>query len=157
MGLEDVFKAEDRFQIKVGVFTTLMDQAVKAKYLENGIKAGVPTEYLKGIVTGEPVEVEFPEAYDGCIGCMRDACDIDFPEEDPDEEVLFLSEEDMFREVAEGSCFVLTAHGYECTPADIRPEREIGKPVKGFERRVPLSWIEKGFVEVLDEHREEPF
>ena len=52
---------------------------------------------------------------------------------------------------------MLTDHGYECTPADIRPEREIGKPVKGFERRVPLSWIEKGFVEVLDEHREEPF
>ncbi|MCM1501042.1 MAG: hypothetical protein NC124_21500 [Clostridium sp.] len=45
-----------------------------------------------------------------------------------------------------GNIFVLTEHGYKRTPENVKSEREIGSPVKGFEYRVPASWIEKGYV-----------
>ena len=47
----------------------------------------------------------------------------------------------------EGCEFVLTEHGYDETPDDIKHERAIGKPVPGFAKRVPHSWIKKGYVE----------
>ena len=46
----------------------------------------------------------------------------------------------------EGKHFVLTYTGYMKTPQKVRPEREIGKPVKGFETSVPRSWITMNLV-----------
>lgn len=58
----------------------------------------------------------------------------------------------MHSEAGKGNHFVLTEKGYEKTPDHVKPEREVGKPVAGFERKVPSSWVEKGYVvEVPDE------
>mgnify|MGYP006067546991 CR=1 FL=1 len=46
-----------------------------------------------------------------------------------------------------GKRFVLTEYGYNQTPEDIKRERKIGEPVKGYEESVPVSWIKKGYVE----------
>lgn len=47
-----------------------------------------------------------------------------------------------------GKQFVLTDLGYEVTPDHVKPEREVGKPVnKLFVDSVPISWIDKGYVE----------
>lgn len=46
-----------------------------------------------------------------------------------------------------GKRFVLTEYGYNQTPEDIKRERKIGEPVKEYEQSVPVSWIEKGYVE----------
>ena len=46
----------------------------------------------------------------------------------------------------EGKQFVLTEHGYRQTPQKARPEREIGKPIKGYETSVPRSWVGKMYV-----------
>lgn len=46
-----------------------------------------------------------------------------------------------------GNIFVLTEKGYENTPDKARPERKVGEPVRGFRKRVPVSWFEKGYVE----------
>lgn len=46
-----------------------------------------------------------------------------------------------------GKRFVLTEYGYNQTPEDIKRERNIGEPVKGYEESVPVSWIKKGYVE----------
>lgn len=32
----------------------------------------------------------------------------------------------------------------------VKHEREIGKPIKNFETRVPKSWMEKGYVEIAE-------
>lgn len=51
---------------------------------------------------------------------------------------------------AEGKQFVLTQKGYLATPDSVKPQREIGKPVfpnLGFDKSVPTSWLEKGYVE----------
>lgn len=54
----------------------------------------------------------------------------------------------MYRKIAEnGKHFVVTVKGYEHTPDKVKPERAIGKPVKGYEYSVPQSWIDKGYVE----------
>lgn len=45
----------------------------------------------------------------------------------------------------------LQKKGYEQTPCRVKHEREIGKPVKGFEYRVPVSWIKNGYVEQISE------
>lgn len=45
-----------------------------------------------------------------------------------------------------GFWFVLTETGYNKTPDIIKHERQIGNPLKGFETKVPISWIEKGYV-----------
>ena len=50
-----------------------------------------------------------------------------------------------------GNIFVLTNIGYEKTPNNIKTERVIGKPVKGFEYSVPASWLNKGYVEEIEE------
>lgn len=53
---------------------------------------------------------------------------------------------------AEGDeTFVLTEKGYIRTLDHLKPEREIGKPIKHFEKAVPLSWYENGWVEVCVE------
>lgn len=60
----------------------------------------------------------------------------------------------MHSGAGKGNHFILTEKGYEKTPDRVKPEREIGKPVAGFECKVPSSWIEKGYVaEVPDEER----
>lgn len=46
-----------------------------------------------------------------------------------------------------GKHFVLTLKGYTRTKEDIKPERAVGKPVNGFEDRVPVSWLVNGYVE----------
>lgn len=46
----------------------------------------------------------------------------------------------------DGKHFVVTEFGYHKTPDRVKKEREIGKPIKGFEREVPKSWVEKGYV-----------
>lgn len=136
MGLMDAFNADERITVKVGDLWELMDTASKAQYLENGIKAGVPVEYLWGVVTGEPV------------------INIDFPDEDDEDlgvESLFEEKVTMYQEAEEGNMFVLTPYGMECTPEKIRAERAVDAPVKGYEHRVPVSWVEKGYVrEVRD-------
>lgn len=53
----------------------------------------------------------------------------------------------MFKTAEKDKVFVLTREGYERTPEHIKSERKIGEPVKGYEHKVPLSWIEKGYVE----------
>lgn len=45
-----------------------------------------------------------------------------------------------------GKMFVLTECGYQRTPDHVKPERGIGKPVKGFETSVPVEWVKKGYV-----------
>lgn len=50
-----------------------------------------------------------------------------------------------------GKIFVLTNLGYEKTPNNIKSERAIGKPVKGFEYSVPASWLNKGYIEEIEE------
>lgn len=53
----------------------------------------------------------------------------------------------MIKKYAEnGKQFVLTEYGYNKTPDSVKHEREIGKPVKGFETSVPATWVEKGYV-----------
>lgn len=151
MGLMDAFNADERVEVKVGDLWELMDTASKAQYLENGIKAGVPVEYLWGVVTGEPVNCDLPESFEGCTD---DACDINFPDEDDEDlgvESLFEEKVAMYQEAEEGNMFVLTPYGMECTPDKIKAERKVDAPVKGYENRVPVSWVEKGYVrEVKD-------
>ncbi len=53
----------------------------------------------------------------------------------------------------EGKIFVLTEYGYEKTPCNVKSERAVGKPVKGFEYSVPASWIEKQYVEEITENK----
>ena len=51
--------------------------------------------------------------------------------------------------LAEGDeVFVLTEKGYIRTPDSVKPEREIGKPIKHFEKAVPLSWYKNGWVTI---------
>lgn len=50
----------------------------------------------------------------------------------------------------DGTMFVLTEKGYEKTPEHVKAERAVGEPVKGFEHRVPASWVEDGYV-VIDQ------
>lgn len=58
------------------------------------------------------------------------------------------------KSAADGNHFVLTKKGYEQTPDKVKPEREIGCPLKGFEYDAPTSWVEKGYVvETRDERR----
>lgn len=53
----------------------------------------------------------------------------------------------MNKYLDDGRKYVLTKKGYEHTPEKIRNEREIGEPIKGFETKVPYSWLKKGYVE----------
>lgn len=49
-----------------------------------------------------------------------------------------------------GKQFVLTDLGYDVTPDHVKQEREVGKPVnKLFVDSVPISWVDKGYVEEL--------
>ena len=45
-----------------------------------------------------------------------------------------------------GYQWVLTEKGFATTPKDVRRERKVGSPVKGFERCVPGSWVINGWV-----------
>lgn len=47
----------------------------------------------------------------------------------------------------DGCIFVVTPAGYERTLDHIKPERAVGKPIQNFETCVPISWVEKGWVE----------
>lgn len=153
MGLMDAFNADERVEVKVGELWDLMDTATRARYLENGIKAGVPVEYLNGMITGEPVPDLFTSELEELEGCCGGACDIHFPdEEELGVEDLFEEKVTMYQSAEEGNIFVLTSYGLECTPEKVKVERAEGKPVKGYEHRVPVSWIEKAYVrEVKDE------
>lgn len=51
------------------------------------------------------------------------------------------------KEANKGNQFLLTESGYNHTPDNVKDERNIGEPIKGFETRVPVSWIEKKYVE----------
>lgn len=54
----------------------------------------------------------------------------------------------MYRlEATKGKQFVLTEKGYNRTPDHVKRERKVGGPVKGFETSVPMTWVEKGYVE----------
>ena len=52
------------------------------------------------------------------------------------------------REVAKpGNIFVLTESGYDfCSDSSVREEREVGKPIIGFETSVPITWVNEGWV-----------
>lgn len=54
------------------------------------------------------------------------------------------------KSAARGKHFVLTSEGYKHTPDRVKPERAVGKPVRGYEHFVPQSWIDKGYVEEVD-------
>lgn len=58
---------------------------------------------------------------------------------------------EYIKSAEKGNIFVLTKKGYEQTPCRVKPEREIGKPIREFEYKVPSSWIEKGYVEQIHE------
>ena len=49
----------------------------------------------------------------------------------------------------EGCIFVCTEKGYERTPEKAKKERAVGKPIPLFDRKVPQSWIEKGYVKEI--------
>lgn len=46
----------------------------------------------------------------------------------------------------DGKVFILTEKGYKATPDKIKFQRKIGKPLKGYEDKVPNSWVENGWV-----------
>ena len=50
-----------------------------------------------------------------------------------------------------GFIFVCTQKGYDRTPDQVKPERAVGQPIKGFEREAPRLWLEKGWVELQEE------
>lgn len=52
----------------------------------------------------------------------------------------------LYETANSGQIFVLTAVGFEKTPDPVKQERSVGKPVPLFEKRVPPSWIQKGYV-----------
>jgi len=52
----------------------------------------------------------------------------------------------LFYIADEGKRFALTHRGFEKTPANVKPERHVGGSVKGFETKVPISWVNKGYV-----------
>lgn len=53
----------------------------------------------------------------------------------------------MFKIASSGNIFVLTQAGYDRTPDKIKSERAVGEPLRGYEDKVPASWIRKGYVE----------
>ena len=53
----------------------------------------------------------------------------------------------MYKFLENGNVFVLTKKGYEATPDNVKHERKIGEPIKGFETKVPESWIKNGYAE----------
>lgn len=52
----------------------------------------------------------------------------------------------MFKIASRGNIFVLTKAGYDRTPDKVKSERAVGEPVKGYEDKVPASWVRKGYV-----------
>lgn len=54
-----------------------------------------------------------------------------------------------------GCVFVLTEEGYRKTPMSVRNEREVGKPIRGYEDAVWCSWVDKGYVVEEDLERKE--
>lgn len=50
------------------------------------------------------------------------------------------------QEAHNGKQFLLTENGYNHTPDNVKHERNIGEPIKGFETIAPVSWIKKGYV-----------
>lgn len=62
----------------------------------------------------------------------------------------------MMQEATAGNQFVLTEKGYRNTPDHVKHEREVGVPVKGFETRVPATWINKGYVMEKESHEHVP-
>lgn len=145
MGVADLFTADERATVKVGDLWDLMVEAAKVEYLENGIRAGVPTEYLKGVLTGEPVELPEPVLCEGEeLGGSDDFWD--FLEALEDSEEILFEEKGVYKNAEMGDHFILTEKGYECSPEKVKAEREAGKPIKGFEYKVPESWLSKGYV-----------
>lgn len=53
----------------------------------------------------------------------------------------------MNKYLDDGRKFVLTKKGYECTPDNVKHERKVGEPIKGFETKVPFLWLKKEYVE----------
>lgn len=56
----------------------------------------------------------------------------------------------FFKIAGLGKHFVLTENGYKCTPDKVKPERAVGRPIIGYEYRVPVLWIKKGYVEEVE-------
>lgn len=58
----------------------------------------------------------------------------------------------MKQTARKGFKWVLTQKGYNATKDSVKHEREVGKPVfpnLGYDESVPVSWIEKGYVEEM--------
>lgn len=55
----------------------------------------------------------------------------------------------LMKNAEHGKLWSLTKKGYEATPENVKKERKVGQPIIGFEKRVPASWIEKGYVEQI--------
>lgn len=51
-----------------------------------------------------------------------------------------------YQNAGKGKKFILTGKGYRKTPDEIKAERKEGEPIKGFEKKVPSTWVEKGYV-----------
>ena len=47
----------------------------------------------------------------------------------------------MMKYAKNGKQFLLTEYGYQETPDHVKHERAVGEPVKGFESKVPVSWV----------------
>ena len=50
-------------------------------------------------------------------------------------------------EAGPGRVFVVTELGYRETPDNIKHERQIGKPLKNYEKQIPIEWLESGYVQ----------
>ena len=47
----------------------------------------------------------------------------------------------MYKFIENGKFFALTKKGYDATPEPVKCERKVGQPIKGFETKVPESWV----------------
>jgi hypothetical protein len=136
MGLVDMFNAEDRVQVKFSDFYSMMKEGAKLELLLNAVNCDVPHKHIREMVTGN----KEPELLKG------DALDV-LDVQEMFEEDLNLDE---YYVADKGSEFVLTIGGYLHVPEKLKADKavEVGEPLRGYEERVPKSWLEKGYVDL---------
>lgn len=58
MGLADVFNAEDRVNVAVSQFYSMMRECAKAELVMNAVNCNVPHQFIREMVTGNKEDVE---------------------------------------------------------------------------------------------------
>jgi len=61
MGLADVFNKEDRVQVTISDFYTLMRESVKAELIMNAVNCNVPHQFIRETVTGKSEAVKWED------------------------------------------------------------------------------------------------